>query len=134
MFLVSTYCSWDIYWSKLPMQHRFRCTFFIFYIYPNIFIFLHFLTIVKIWLHWQKLVLATHRRARAFSVTWCEIRGCANGLIEAGVLLRRVSRSWHCSISSISKLWKKYQQTSKMMIVNLIHLQHYLNKRSPVCN
>jgi len=32
-------------------------------------------------------------------------------------------RSWHCSISSISRMWKKYQQTCNTMIVNLIRLQ-----------
>jgi len=27
--------------------------------------------------------------------------------------LRRVSRSWHCSISTVSRLWEKYQQTGE---------------------
>ena len=53
-----------------------------------------------------------------------EIRGQANGLQR----LRRVSRSWHFSISTISRLWEKYHHKCTMMNVHLIHLQHYLNK------
>ena len=39
--------------------------------------------------------------------------------------LRRVSRSWHFSISTISRLWEKYHQKCKIMNVHLIHLQQY---------
>ena len=40
-------------------------------------------------------------------------------------------------ISTISRLWEKYHQQCKMMNMYLIHLRHYLNKRSrasPVYN
>ena len=39
---------------------------FCFYIYPTIFHWLHFSTIIKIWLRWQNKCFASHERARTF--------------------------------------------------------------------
>ena len=47
--------------------------------------------------------------------------------------LRRLSRSCHFPISTISRSWEKYHQKCKMMNVHLIHLNER-NRVFPVCN
>ena len=133
-----------VYWSKLPTQHG---------VWRSIFIKkIIFIKIVlprtdehdlldenrKSCCTWSWLVLygnhVCHSTVHWLSMIYFfkyqifEICVQANGRWT----LRR-----HFSISIISRLWQKYHQQCKMMNVHLIHLRHYLNKRSrafPVCN
>ena len=62
-FLFSLFSFLDIlvYWSKLPIQHGFLRTLFLFLYLSNFFS-----TIIQIWLRWPKQCFATHGRARVF--------------------------------------------------------------------
>ena len=84
---------------------------------------------LSIWLSIDSAIIKIFIKSLKIPNFDIEICGQANGLWT----LRRVSRSWHFSISTISRLWEKYHQTCKIMNVHLIYLQHYLNKLSHVC-